>query len=101
MTTESARFREAASSGDIDFVRATLSDPTSQFDINDRDDQGTTALHLAITLNHVEIVRVIVLETKCDVNLRSVDDSGHTPLHLAISGGSIDIVCILLNHERV
>eukprot|EP01083_Nonionella_stella_P109049 317543_1 len=98
--TESARFREASSTGDIDVVRGMLSDPKSEFDVNDRDpDQGAAALHLAVLSNHIDIVRILLKHPSCDINLSCTTEKGNTPLHLAISIGSVEIVRVILHHE--
>jgi ankyrin repeat protein len=63
-------------------------------DINERDNEGRTALMFAVTNMHKESVNVL-LESGADVNLKAND--GSTALMLAASSGVSEIVRALLS----
>lgn len=56
---------------------------------------GSTALHLAVVMNHLDVVKILVHDFSVDVNLCTRD--GVTPLMLAASHGSdVRILDVLL-----
>ncbi|KAI1413183.1 ankyrin repeat-containing domain protein [Hypoxylon sp. FL1857] len=63
--------------------------------MRNKDFQGKTALHEAITLGSEDEVEYL-LDNMADVNLP--DDDGHTPLHQAAFYGSTSIIELLLEH---
>ena len=56
-------------------------------DVNDRDDYGTTPLHLAASNGHLEVVKLLVVEFKADVHAK--DRCKKTPLHKAVTSGGL------------
>lgn len=71
---------QACKQGNIDIVKRILSSECIQHrpDINEKDSQGSTALHEASYLGHDEIIRLLI-RAKCNVLLR--DSNGATALH--------------------
>lgn len=68
------RLRRAAADGDITGLRALL---TCGADIDDADQEGSTALHLAAEFGREEAVQLLVDE---GADLEACDDTGQTPL---------------------
>lgn len=68
-------------------------------DINLATNQGTTALHLAISKNHYVMVEKLVVEYKCSCRVK--DKNGYTGLHRAASIGSQPIVKMLVEHGKI
>jgi ankyrin repeat protein len=82
---------EAANKGDSEAVEALLD---SGADINARDEQNQTPLHLAAGRGHTPVVKLL-LERGADVNAKNL--LGRTPLLVHVYRGSLDIVRALLN----
>ena len=81
----------AANKGDSEVVEALLD---SGADINARDEQNQTALHLAASRGHTPIVKLL-LERGADVNAKNL--FGQTPLLAPVYRGSLDTVRALLD----
>lgn len=64
-------------------------------DIETRDCDGDTALHVCVRRKDHEAVRLL-LNAGADPN--GVGDMGLTPLHIAVQSGSADIAGLLLRH---
>ena len=62
-------------------------------DVNTKDKNGKTILHIAIENNYEDIVKFLI-QNKADVNIK--DNDGNTPLHLAVKNGNDFIVKLLL-----
>ena len=62
-------------------------------DINQIDEQGRNALHLALTRDHKEIV-LLLIEKGIDINQTNKD--GFNALHLACEEGHLEVVQILI-----
>ncbi|MGC9105409.1 MAG: ankyrin repeat domain-containing protein [Thermoprotei archaeon] len=72
---------EAVEEGDLQRVKYLVE--IHQCDVNIRDKDGNTPLHLAAWYGYLDIVKFLV-EHGADVNARNAE--GNTPLHLAIMG---------------
>lgn len=62
-------------------------------DLNQKDSDGSTALHEATANNSMEIVAFLV-KSGSDVNTK--DNEGFTPLHFASINGSVEILSLLI-----
>ena len=80
---------------DID-VRRVKSLINAQADLNQRDDDGLTALIYAIAADHSEIVKLLLEE---EANPSQAGKGGGTPLHEAAFAGYLEIVKLLLEEE--
>ncbi|XP_057291553.1 POTE ankyrin domain family member F-like isoform X2 [Hydractinia symbiolongicarpus] len=58
---------------------------------------GTTALHVAVLANKIQLVEILVEDGKADINVP--DQLGFTPLHLSCGLGYIEVVKYLLLHH--
>ncbi|XP_057839479.2 protein VAPYRIN-like [Cryptomeria japonica] len=78
----------AVISGDADLLGKLAEDPGLINIIEKKDENGDTALHLAVRIDRVELVRILV---KLDVNLcDSVNNEGESPLKVAVRLGFKD-----------
>lgn len=84
------KLHKACWSGDLDKVRRFI----RKIDVNDRDSELRTPLHLAVARGHKDIIWFL-LGMKAMPNLP--DCEGNTPLLKAIQTGRIDIVHFLLD----
>ncbi|KAL6922878.1 hypothetical protein ACHAPO_010600 [Fusarium lateritium] len=66
-------------------------------DINAKDENGRTALHLATTAGHTETANVILRESKCRIN--AADEDGKTILQTATLAGQVHLVKFLVNKD--
>jgi ankyrin repeat protein len=66
--------------------------------VNQLDDQGMSALHIAVSCNFLNVARVLI-EANCELNV--CDDLGSTPLHLALELGQLDVIPALLECESI
>ena len=85
-----------AQKGDMREVREALS--ISQIDINARDEDGRTALHVCGVEGKTRVARYLC-ENSASVNVE--DLSGATPLHLAAVKGNLEMVALLISHGAV
>ena len=86
----------AAFSGNFEVVRILIEyDPS---DINARDEDGWTPLHLTLEGRHFKGGSALrfMLEHGADINAR--DQVGRTPLHWASSYGALEVVRLLVEH---
>lgn len=68
-------------------------------DINSTDKNGTTALHVAVMENNVEIVQFLVEQS--DINLHIVDDQENSPLYYACLNGFKQVAEILIQKDAL
>ncbi len=85
---------EAAAVGEATTVRLCLE---SGFEIEDRSDDGYTALHLAAYFGRLEVARYL-LGRGADPNAVAQNKSRVTPLHSAVAGRHRDLSALLLAH---
>jgi len=88
---------DAASKGDAATVKRLLQGGTFRrpADVNARDSDGDTPLHLAAESGCAEAVRLL-LQDGGDVHAR--EEGGNTPLHRACIRRHIDVIRMLLQH---
>jgi len=92
----------ACSSGQVEAAKVLLAWEAAQEhpgDLNERSDDGRTALASAALNGHAEVVRVL-LETP-GVDCNAPDKEGASPLFLAASKGHTQVVAVLLEHPGV
>lgn len=65
-----------------------------EFDINDREVEGKSALHLAAEFGHKKCVAYLL---KNDADLYSTDNEGRTALHIAASLGYTSVCEVILS----
>jgi ankyrin repeat protein len=73
--------------GDVTELRRLVANGRN---VNERDADGVTALHLAAVNGNVEVLRVLVVELGADKDAK--DANGGTPLHLAAVGGHVEAI---------
>ena len=89
---QSQQLHFAAMDGDIDAIEACLA---ARFPIDQFDETGRTALHLAAQNNHLEAVRVL-LRGGANVNAINPDVCGDTPLGSIAGNCSLAMAALLL-----
>ncbi len=62
-------------------------------DVNIKNGDGKTPLHIAVEKNYEDIVRLL-LQKNADLNTK--DNNGNTPLHIAVKNGNYFVVKELL-----
>lgn len=88
-------------------MRILLTKLTRSWVVDEKKDDGYTALHLSALNNHVEVAELLVLVGKANLDLQNVNLQ--TPLHLAVERQHTQIVrvrspsptcyyCPLLSH---
>jgi len=82
----------AAWDGNLSAVRGALARGT---DVDERDENGGTALHTAAVWGHIRIVRLL-LDRGAHVN--ALDGNGCTPLDWALDTGKQDTAALLREH---
>ncbi len=84
---------DAATTGQVETVRALLS--SERAEVDDHGPDGYTALHLAAFFGHLEVVRLL-LGRGADPNAVALNESRVTPLHGAVAARHRDTSSILL-----
>lgn len=77
-------------------LKAFKQDKIPGFEIDEQDNAGWSALHVAASKADLALVQVLV-ETGADVNLKT--NTGVTPLHLAVSHDDSEVVRYLISHN--
>ncbi|KAK2467695.1 hypothetical protein APHAL10511_000289 [Amanita phalloides] len=76
-------------------------DDTRSVNVNERDPQGRTALHLACSLpDCVEYIRLLLKHPSINVNLQDLE-SHYTPLHRAMYVANLPVVLLLLQRPDI
>ena len=93
--------QRAAYGGHADIVRLLIN--SALIDVNERDKDGWTALHMAIRQEHTAnmhaVVKVLLQAKGIDVN--AADTDGFTPLHSAARRNHIDVLSSLLQSPSI
>ncbi|XP_039609216.1 putative POTE ankyrin domain family member M isoform X4 [Polypterus senegalus] len=84
------RLHKAAAEGDLSKVKELLSD----IEVNQRDKNNRTALHMAAAKGHVEVIRLLA---ENNANLNLWDNSGETPLMTAVTRQKRECAFLLLD----
>ncbi|MES2613868.1 MAG: ankyrin repeat domain-containing protein [Bdellovibrionota bacterium] len=85
----------AARTGDLDTITRIWQEESQINNINARNKDGFTPLHLAVGMNHLEVARYLIRECKADINAED-DKEKLTPLHIALRKGYLDLIsCII------
>lgn len=90
---EKERLHHAASSGDLEEMRALLDEG---FAINAFDDLGHTPLHCAVIRGHIEAVRYLI-KAGADVNAHDKAKIGETPLGTVATNCSFAMAKLLID----
>ena len=78
------------------FVKLFLDKDTNI--INYKNDDGKTALYLAVEKGNVDIVKLLLSCNKLDIN---ITNNGKTALFLAVEKENAEIVKLLLTHDKI
>ncbi|QLL31453.1 hypothetical protein HG536_0B03160 [Torulaspora globosa] len=81
--------------GNYDQARKLIKE--ENYDVNDQDNAGNTALHEAALNGHLDIVKLLT-ESGADVNIQSFEMFKDTPLIDASANGHLNVVKYLLAH---
>ncbi len=76
--------QELISGGNIDEAKARF---TTKYDINEVDENGNTALHLAAAMNDADLVTFFAIK-RANLDIKNLD--GKAPLHVAIESDSFE-----------
>ena len=91
--TNMSLIQKAARDGIVDLVQYLLENGAN---VEDVDDEGSRAIHLATLNNHLEVVKYLSLNG--GANVEAVQNvSGQRPLHMACKAGYLDIVKFLIS----
>ena len=87
----------ACSGGSVNLVRTLIL--KHEADINARDEQKSTPLHLAVYCGKEEVVSLLIEEFDCDIS-RVKGVVGRSLLHIACYGDNVNLVrTLILNHK--
>ncbi|CAG0882641.1 unnamed protein product [Cyprideis torosa] len=84
----------AALRGNPSAMRVLLMKAPRPWIVDERKDDGYTALHLAALNNHVEVAELLIQVGKADMNVQNINLQ--TPLHLAVERQHTQIVRLLV-----
>ncbi|KAF6027626.1 MIB1 [Bugula neritina] len=87
----------AALRGNPSAMRTILTKCTRKWVVNEKKDDGYTALHLASLNNHVEVADLLVKVGEANVNVQNINLQ--TPLHLAVERLHTQIVRLLVKKK--
>jgi len=84
----------AALKGDEGVVKALLATNLHPWTINEKKDDGFTALHIASVNNHVKVIKLLLKQGKADINVQT--NKFQTSLHLAVQEQDLEVVKMLV-----
>ena len=73
---------------------------SNECDVNERDSNGSTALHISCQLNHSQILQVLLSHKDINVNL-SKYENGYSPFLMACDYTCYESFCLLIRDARV
>src|SRR3990167_1321687 len=71
----------------------------SKANVNDRDENSQTGLHVAAQLGKLDIIQLFLQRKKLDINAQ--DEHGWTALHWAANKGKSEICQVLISHKNI
>jgi len=89
----------AARFGSLEIVQLLVGNGA---DLEDQNDEGNQAIHLAAYLDHVAVVQFLVEQAQRNKRsscIASRGKSGFTPLHFAVSSSCLSVMLYLLDHN--
>lgn len=86
--------QHAALRGNPSAMRILLTKLPRPWIVNEKKDDGYSALHLAALNNHVEVAELLIKQGKADINIQNINLQ--TPLHLAVERQHTQIVRLLV-----
>jgi ankyrin repeat protein len=95
--TEYELFQMAAKNKNLRMIHLLLE--VGQFNINSKNEQGATFLHLSAKKNYYNIARNLIKDKYLDLN--EVDQDFNTPLHKACEYGHACFVQLLLRYDAM
>jgi len=84
----------AALRGNTGAIRALLATKPHPWVVNEKKDDGYTALHIASLNNHIEVAELLIQQGKADKDVQN--ENSQTPLHLAVQRQHTQIVRLLV-----
>lgn len=88
----------AAAEGNVRRIRELIQEGA---DVNQQDDMGDTALHLASREGNKSVVRGLLDVRGVDMNLRNYDTPGETAREIALRNGHVDIAKLLEKRQGI
>ncbi|XP_046857397.1 E3 ubiquitin-protein ligase MIB1-like isoform X2 [Xenia sp. Carnegie-2017] len=89
--------QHAALRGNPSAMKILLSKLPGAWIIDEKKDDGYSALHLAALNNHVEVAELLIKQGKADINIQNINLQ--TPLHLAVERQHTQIVRLLVREK--
>lgn len=90
--------QNAINEGNINLAKKLIDENPK--DLYKKDNDGRTPLHLACSINNLELVNYILSKTPKNLDIDEfIDDAGWTPIHVISSVGNISIFNQLMNHD--
>ncbi|WP_042282331.1 ankyrin repeat domain-containing protein [Candidatus Protochlamydia sp. R18] len=71
--------------GNVEMTKLLLGFNTNPHELNAKNENGMTILHVAIENQHLEMMKLLLSQGKIDLEIQDVQ--GHTPLHIAVESG--------------
>ena len=84
---------DAAYFGEIGVIRTLLANRVNRVDVNTKDRDGNTPLHMAVLGGHTNCVGLLIEK---NANVDAVNSEGNNPLHLAVATAPPECIVLLL-----